>query len=74
MFILTEFSRRLTRAIVYVMQTLIDPDLPLCNDRKHLFKYFRPYIWPMLRQADRIKPSLQSFKKAIRKKNPQDLV
>ena len=42
---------------------------------KHALRYFGPYdIWSMLDQADREKPSLESFKKAIRKKNLQDLV
>jgi hypothetical protein len=41
---------------------------------KHALRYFGPYIWSILSQADREKPSLESFKNAIRKTNLQDLV
>ena len=41
---------------------------------KHALRCFGPYIWSMLDQADREKPSLESFKKVITKKNLQDLV
>jgi hypothetical protein len=70
---LIEFSRQFTRAMAYVMQTSIDPVLILCKiwlANMHL----GPYIWSILSQADREKPSLESFKNAIRKTNLQDLV
>jgi hypothetical protein len=41
---------------------------------KHALRYFGPYIWSILSQADREKPSLESFKNAIRKTSLQDLV
>ena len=41
---------------------------------KHALRYFGPYIWSTLSQADSQRPSLESFKNAIRKTNLQDLV
>ena len=50
------------------------PRYPTVRYGKHSIRYLGPYLWPRLSPSDRQQPSLDSFRRNIRKKDMTSLI